>query len=335
MDENHKILRAIWHSQDQFNTLVHGKSLDQMTLEERQAWSAKYGMLMLREVSDFLGELNTKPHRLEKKTIINSNVREEWIDIFKYWLCMGRLWGFTPEEFIEEYFRKSEVVSQRFYQERQLKYPDGKVIGVDIDGVLADYPKSFVQFINKELGTDYPTENLKDYNIAESLGLPMEQVMMLKHRYRETGEKRYIPVIDGAKEMLQTFRDAGFVVVLLTARPYKQYKRMFADTQEWLHRNELMYHSIIWDEEKNTRLLREFGRDKVAFFVEDVAKNANSIAELGPTCFLINRPYNLDAATGANVIRANDPREVAQKVLELSQIKQTEMPAVIGGGRFA
>lgn len=317
MIDNLDVLRAMWSSQDQFNALVHGKPVSELTDEEKQAWSAKYGMLMLREVSDFLGELNTKPHRKEVKTIINSNVREEWIDIFKYWLCMGRLWGFTPEEFIAEFFRKSEVVSQRYYQENQLKYPDGMVVGIDIDGVLADYPRSFVDFINKQLGTDHPTENITSYNIAESFGLTMEQVIELKHQYRETGEKRFIPVIDGAKEMLQSFADAGFVIVLLTARPYKQYKRMFADTQEWLHRNGLIYHSIIWDEDKSVRLLNEFGREKVQFFVEDVTYNANRIADLGPTCFLIDKPYNREDKLSNNVIRVSSPRDVVGCVAEL------------------
>jgi uncharacterized HAD superfamily protein len=276
-------------------------------------------MLMLREVADFLGELDTKPHRKEPKTVIKSNLREEWIDIFKYWLSMGRLHGFTAPEFIEEFFRKSEVVSQRYYQENQLSYPTGKVIGVDIDGVLADYPRSFVEFINSELGTSFPTNNITQYNIAESLGLPLEQVIDLKHRYRETGQKRFIPVIDGAKEMLDTFVNAGYVIVLLTARPCKQYKRMFADTQEWLQNNGLVYHSIIWDEEKNVRLLREFGRDKVQFFIEDVASNANKIAELGPKCFLIDRPYNHNAFLHSNVIRVSSPRDVAEYVFEIAK----------------
>lgn len=323
MQHDIDLLKAIFRSQDQFNALVHGKSLTEFTEADKQQWSDKYAVLLMREVAEFLNELNTKPHRREVKTIIHSNLKEEWIDIFKYWLCLGRLHGFTPADMVEEFFRKSEVVSQRFYQEQLLQYPDGKVIGCDIDGVLADYPRSFVEFINKQLGTNHPTVGLKDYNIAESLGLPLEQVIELKHLYRETGEKRYIPIIDGAQEMLQTFVSCGYTVVLLTARPYKQYKRMFADTQEWLHRNNMPYHSIIWDEDKNTRLLREFGRDKVQFFIEDVAYNANKIAELGVKCFLIDRPYNQGVSLHPNVTRVSSPSEVAAYVRDLAKAGET------------
>ena len=312
MEENReKILEAIWSSQDQFNELVHLKKLRDLSPEEQSAWADKYAVLLMREVSEFLSELNTKPHRREVKTIIRSNLAEEWIDIFKYWLCLGRLFGFGHEEFVQEYFRKSEVVSQRFYQEKMLHYPQGKIVGVDIDGVLADYPRSFVEFINSQLGTAFPTENITSYNIAESLGLPLEQVVELKHLYRETGQKRFIPVIPGAREMLEAFKDMGFVIVLLTARPYKQYKRMFADTQEWLHSNKLPYHSIIWDDDKNVRLLREFGRDNVQYFVEDVAANANKIAELGVKCLLINTPYNKDVPIVSGVTRFNNPSDIA------------------------
>ena len=318
------LLDSMWQTQDQFNELVLGKKLTELTPAEINQWADKYGFLLVREVAEFINELNTKPHRKEAKTIIRSNLLEEWIDIFKYWLCLGRLFGFSPQDLREEYYRKSDVVMQRFFQEKQLQYIPGKVAGVDIDGVLADYPAAFINFVNRELGTDFNPVGQKNYHLPESLGLPLDLCMELKHKYRETGQKRFIPVKPGAKELLEALKQAGYTIVLLTARPYKQYKRIFADTQEWLNNNGLLYDSIIWDEDKNTRLVREFGQERISFFIEDVAKNANQIAALGVPCYLINAAYNEDAILQPGVIRVNNLAEVAENLKERGLLDGTD-----------
>ncbi len=41
---------------------------------------------------------------------------EEWIDVFKYWLGLGNVWGFTLEDFVNEFWRKSSIVDERFKQ---------------------------------------------------------------------------------------------------------------------------------------------------------------------------------------------------------------------------
>lgn len=305
----------MWSIQDQFNELVMQKKLDEMTPAERQQWADKYAMLLVREVCEFLNELNTKPHRKEVKTIIESNLLEEWIDIFKYWLCLGRLFCFSPEDFIKEYMRKSDVVMQRFQQERQLEYAGKRVVGVDIDGVLADYPKSFVDFINIELGTNFNIEQVQGYDIPTALGIPTEMGLALKNKYREDGMKRFIPVIKGAKEALDFFRQEGKTIVLLTARPYKKYKRIFADTQEWLNNNSLVFDSILWDDDKNIRLLREVGAENIDFFVEDRADQANKIAALGIDCYLVDAPYNKDVKwLHPGVTRVKNIQEVMAEV---------------------
>lgn len=251
-----------------------------------------------------------------EQAIIRSNMLEEWIDIFKFWLCTGLVWGFTPEDFIQEFERKSAVVEQRFKQERQLDLlaPDTKIAGVDIDGVLADYPRSYIEFINSELGTNYDTSGVADYDIGKALGLPVELAMELKDKYRQTGQKRYIPVCEGAKQFLEWLKQQGYTIVLLTSRPYKKYKRIFADTQEWLAKNGLVYDVIIWDETKHERLLKEFGVDRVEFFVDDVAKYCNDIAEIGVRTFLVNRAYNQGSATHPYVDRVDKLSEVITKL---------------------
>lgn len=309
-------LKSIWENQAEFNKKLVDFNKIKDNKEEFQKWNNFYTLALQREVSEVLDTVDWKIHRKENKPIIKSNTLEELVDCLKYWMSLCQLHGFTVEEIEEEYYRKSSVVEQRLKQEilETIKKGDDKVVGVDIDGVLADYPRSFVDFINKELGTDYTMDTVDSYDIYECLGISTELGVKLKDRYRQTGQKRFIPVCEGAKEMLTWLREQGYKIMLLTARPYQEYKRIFADTLEWLDKNELPYDSIIFDEKKEERLIKEFGKDRIEFFIDDVASNANNISRLGVPCYLVTRPYNKGAKLADGVTRIDKLEEVMKHV---------------------
>lgn len=305
-------LNNIWDDQLEFNAkLVDIEEIKKDTDEFRK-WNNFYTLALSREVGEVLDTTDWKIHRKENKPVIPSNTLEELVDCMKYWMSLCQLHGFSAEEVEEEYYRKSHVVVQRHKQEiiDVIRASNDKIVGVDIDGVLADYPRSFVDFINDELGTNYDISQVDSYDIYGCLGIPKAQGIELKDKYRQSGQKRYIPVCNGAKAMLQGLRDRGYKIMLLTARPYQEYKRMFADTMEWLETNELPYDSIIFDDKKEERLLREFGKDRIEFFIEDYASNANKISDLGVPCYLISRPYNTKKKLAAGVKRVQKLEEI-------------------------
>lgn len=245
---------------------------------------------------DLLECLDWKSHRREGKVFIKSNVVEELVDIYKYWLSLLLLFRITPEE-LEKGFRvKSRVVFQRYRQEWEKPPPGEDVVAIDIDGVLADYPKSFCSFMAKEMPDsafidwDYLTlENLDLYEqYGEAIGVG--RMLELKDKYRESGEKRNIPVIPGAQMFLRVLRVSGLYVILLTARPMARYKRMFGDTIVWLDKNGLEYDSLLADEHKNIRVYNQF--PNLRFMVEDSLQAAKSVASLGVRVYLIDRTYN-------------------------------------------
>ena len=258
---------------------------------------------LISECDEFLREINWKVHREEDIKVIKSNLLEEWIDIYKYWLSLGLIWNFTPKDFETEFIRKSEVVEQRYKQEKKLNLNSGKICAIDIDGVLAKYPESFLKFAKKEFGVSWNINNVPD-----CFQRPSKLHNKIKDAYRQSGEKRNLEVIDGAKEMLKHFKKLGYTIILLTARPYKKYKRIFADTLEWLDKNDLIYDAIIWDENKNERVIKEF--PKMKFMVEDSESNAVKIAELGYKVFVVDTPYPQKRHQHKNIIRVKNLEEI-------------------------
>ena len=83
------------------------------------------------------------------------------------------------------------------------------MVAVDIDGVLADYPRSFLEFINQELGTAYTIDQVTTYDIYGCLGIPPEVGLSIKNKYRETGQKRFIPVFTRSQRVSFTAQGGG------------------------------------------------------------------------------------------------------------------------------
>ncbi len=66
----------------------------------------------MSEVDSLLNTMNWKIQDLDKTDIkVDRNaLLEEWIDIFKFWLSIGLMFGFTPADFYDMYWEKTRKV---------------------------------------------------------------------------------------------------------------------------------------------------------------------------------------------------------------------------------
>jgi hypothetical protein len=303
-------LQKIWDRQAEFQA---GTSDDYFSLESKQEYTKEYTLQMMAEMGELLREINYKTHRPDKETLTISNIREEWVDIFKYWLIIGQVWGWSPDEFFDAFEDKSSVVEQRWIQERLLNLKTHKkIIACDLDGVLADYSFSFRDFIQGKTGVA-PIEFTDDIFKAYDPVLGAKTVRKLKHEYRESGMKRFMPLCDGAYSFIKHMHIRGYSIVFLTSRPVHKYGRIFSDTLHWLRKNMLWEDgrdAIIFSENKNAEALAQF--PNIEFMVEDMLHYANAIAEAGKPCYLIEQPYN-KGTKHLNVIRIKTLDEIIKE----------------------
>ena len=230
-------LERIWKRQAEFNRNFQ-PNLGALTQAEQELLTKDFVLYMQDEMMELLKNLNWKTHRREKADLLQANIREEMIDIFKYWNSLALIWNMTPEDFLKEWDRKTAVVEQKFQQEFSNPWDPTKYSGcavVDIDGVLADYVGGLLQFLKDRTGVGIPepTDGQEFYShIGKYIG--HEKAYELKHIFRETGiESQGLEIIPGALEFMRTLERLGYYILLMTARPYKRYKRIMADTICW------------------------------------------------------------------------------------------------------
>lgn len=310
MDQIKDKLEHLWNVQLDFNRKFYqskiGKNIEDMTMEEKVFWSKNQLLSIVKESMEVLDEIpNWKEHRNIETEFIPSNLYEEIIDVNKFSVGLAQIWGMSFEDYYQEYLRKSWVVDQRWTQEHDLKLinKDEKVVAIDIDGVLGEYPYWFLKFIFDKTG--YNLNSL--YEAKAQFGtIKYEE---LKSSYRQSGYKATMPASKNASEFTHLLHKKGYKVIILTARPYKEYYTIYPDTLNFLKNNEIYFDAIVWDKEKHLKIIKEF--PKLQFMVEDSTDIAIAVAREGYNVFLkkLAPKYNI-------------PNDVKDKIFLFSDLLQ-------------
>ena len=149
---------------------------------------------------------------------------------------------------------------------------------IDIDGVLNEYPKTWLDFIAEKTGLHFDTlDEAKEK-------LPHRTYTKLKHEYRISGYKLKLKVRDGASDFLRMLEAVGIDPILYTSRPVNNYFNLYMDTINWLEKNGLSFRHIIFGKE-----LIPFYQIKLSpiFVVEDELEYAEIFSKLS-LVFLYN-----------------------------------------------
>ena len=279
----------------QFKFQRHFMRLRYLTEEERMKWTKEFILCITKEVYEILNLYPWKLHRKINVDYNKENFIEELIDVQKFLINIAIVNNVSVEEYFKKFVEKSAVVDQRYRQEFQLQnLKSAKNIAVfDLDGVLCDYDNFFTKEFNRKYKTNY-------INIEIIKQKAYKQYIEFKDIYRATGYKRRIPVIRRVKNIVRYLKIKHFKIIIISARPYKKYSRIFSDTLHWLKINNIKFDALYFDEEKEVKIIKEL--KNISFVVEDDLKHANLISLTNKRCYLLNKYYN-QGFTQQNVIR--------------------------------
>lgn len=103
---------SVWNKQKDFN--LNFFDFNVQDSDKQQELTKDFALRLTDEIHELLGKINWKDAGYKTKKIDKSKILEEWIDVFKYWLGIGNVWGFKMEDFFGEFWRKSQIVDNRY-----------------------------------------------------------------------------------------------------------------------------------------------------------------------------------------------------------------------------
>lgn len=287
MSDDNKLLQSIFKEQKDFQKYFYDP--ENLTDEDKIKFTKEYILSMHKELGEVLDTMSWKLHRKENKIKSDNNTVEEIIDCFKFLLNLCIIWKIDADKFAKEFFRKSMVVRQRYNQEvLNVIDKNEKVCAIDLDDTLAKSSDHFVKVYNEQnhIADD---EHCFKTRVQLKEGIPILKYEKFKNYFRESGEKIKIEIKKGAKELCQSLKEKGYKIVIISARPYKKYNRIFPDTLEWLNNNGIKYDALYFEKDKHLKILEQI--PNLSFIIEDNPDCAKQISEQGYKVFLIDNEH--------------------------------------------
>lgn len=267
--------KQLWDIQREFNDKFFETKGGWPKEEELVTASKDFAIHLIKEATEVLDELSFKMHRVGRGEVDRDNVLEELVDVQKFLWGWMQIWGFTWDDFREEFKRKSTVVEQRFTQEQSL--PDlvnHPCCVIDLDGCIFPYPECFYEW---SIETFYPTHSLHEFEQLYK-SMPLLNREELKKKYRQSGVKARLPLIAGAKELLACVRRRSKIkIILMTNRPYSEFYRIYPDTLACLKKHDLPFDAIIWSRDKGVDALKVM--KNICWAVDDNLDNIKRFKE--------------------------------------------------------
>ena len=260
---------------------------DNMSPQERSQWTDELLLGLYEEVGELSRAIRERTHVVPERAP-DGNVIEEVVDTLKYLLALAHLQGVSGRAITDAFLSKTVACEQRFKQ-RKLDLEGRKVLVTDID--------PFVE----EFGA---------YGKAKG-GVELEQA---KGRWYEAGKFLTLPRIKGAIPALQRFRDEGYLIAIITARPVWEHRRVRGDTVKWLEENGVPHDILLFDKDKYDALVKHVLPARVVTFIEDRDKHAIELAAHGIPVTLINKSYNQTLAAHECITRVDDWADIVSHV---------------------
>ena len=232
-------------------------------------------LLLYEEVGE-LARLSPsyKRHLLDTNLPDKRNVVEELVDIFKIMISLSLIYGIEPEDLAKVFESKTRVISARAVEAKSKLSKSTRLICLDMDDVITDF------------------EALRSKSEREYKGKGFDEIEAYKDELHSKGFLRELKPIRGAISGIKKLKSMGYKIAIITARPQWQFKRMHHDTLWWLRKYRIPCDILLFNRDKVEAIYQHISPAEPVFFVEDLGRNALSLAQAGITVLLYDTHRN-------------------------------------------
>jgi len=239
-----------------------------------------------------LHEIRWKRHRNDtNKRIIKKNVLEEIADIFKYTISLAQIWGFDQTDLLEAVHEKGEILDFRLQMEFKEPLQGRKILITDMDGTIADYVNTFVDFLKREGIT--PVKEITSMLLDESLEMDYPEYYKLKEKFEEEGGYRdMLPYTDAELTLERLKYHNNYHIIVVTSRPVHIHKRIFKDSFYWLKSQGFPFDELRMMGANRILLAHELMQNNEVILWEDDPEILKRASLSGITTYARKHPYN-------------------------------------------
>jgi hypothetical protein len=170
--------------------------------------------------------------------------------------------------------------------------PVKPIVALDVDGVMAKYHEAIVEFVINYTGLEpgpavpWPIVNTEriggDFGdwVCFAFGLDRKVYREIKLAFRQGGQKRFMPLYEGAPELAAAALAEGAEVWVTTARPYLRLDNVDPDTREWLRRSEIAWDHMVYGEDKYEQLAQLVDPERVVAVLDDLPEMYDQAKEV-------------------------------------------------------
>jgi len=162
-------------------------------------------------------------------------------------------------------------------------HEDSPLIGLDLDGVVAEFVEPFLVELRKELDICLRRSDIISYDLAEMTGLGKTDFDGFLDRLATSGFYASLKPVHGAPSSIRSLAKL-YDICILTTRPQASQR----DTVRWLGRHRIPYDALEFCEFGN-KVSKD---DQLAVFVDDNLEQAAIAAEHVPLVLLLDQPWN-------------------------------------------
>jgi uncharacterized HAD superfamily protein len=136
-----------------------------------------------------------------------------------------------------------------------------KIVIVDIDGILTDYPHCFLKWVKQH--------KKKTYASIPSMkkAISLSEYEVIKEEYRNSGIKRYLPVNQSVLEVLKTCKRNGYIIWIVTTRPKRE--PVVSDTLIWFENKLIPYDEIFFVTDKKEFIKQVIRTNSIYIIIDD------------------------------------------------------------------
>lgn len=290
-------LEALWAVQLQQQQQL-GLDPEQLSQLERRRLTDDLLMIAHEEASE-LGRIagGYKRHILKSSAVDPAAVAHKCADLLKTTLALAQTNGIDINALVQAFHDKTAAVAQKALAERLELTDECRVICVDVDDVICDLEPWRI-----DLGALTPEQAAASHKLAATEAM--------KNRFYANGGFRDMEPIAGAVDAFHALRAAGWKIVLITARPQWQYKRLHSDTVFWLQKHGFVYDLLLFSRNKVEAIYEHVQPAWPAYFVEDHPSNAVALAEAGIHVLMYDQPYNRNVSAKGALTRVASWTEI-------------------------